>query len=189
VLQICDLRRLAVLLAFALSAMPGSMAHASSRTDLNRDWQFRADPQESGEASGWISAVPSDTQSVALPHTWNIGRLHDYLGAAWYFRRFEMPRPPPGAHLELHFGATFYSARIWLNGVELGRHEAASPQDEQGHPIAHGQRHFDKLTEAVSIEGALPTDISHNYRRLLVTLLPESGFIAAERTLEWTPQH
>src|SRR6266567_350287 len=74
-------------------------------------------------SSGWISAVPSDTQSVTLPHTWNIGRLHDYLGLAWYFRRFEMPRPPPGAHLELHFGATFYSARVWLNGVELGGHE------------------------------------------------------------------
>src|SRR3981081_3537050 len=86
VLHISDPRRLAVLLAFlALSALPGSAASASSRTDLHRDWQFRADPQESGEASGWISAVPAGTQSVTLPHTWNIGRLHDYFGAAWYF--------------------------------------------------------------------------------------------------------
>src|SRR5882757_8386709 len=28
-----------------------------------------------------------------------------------------------GTHLELHFGATFYRARVWLNGVELGSHE------------------------------------------------------------------
>ena len=123
-LHISDPRRLAVLLAFlALSALPGSAASGSSRTDLDRDWQFRADPQESGEASGWISAVPAGTQSVTLPHTWNIGRLHDYLGVAWYFRRFEMPPAPPGAHLQLHFGATFYNARVWLNGVELGSHE------------------------------------------------------------------
>jgi hypothetical protein len=124
VLHTNDLRRLAVLLAFvALSALPAASALGSSRTDLDPDWQFRADPQESGEASGWISAVPAETQSVSLPHTWNIGRLHDYLGVAWYFRRFEMPRPPPGARLELHFGATFYSARVWLNGVEMGSHE------------------------------------------------------------------
>jgi len=123
VLHISDLRRLAALLIFhALCAWPAYSALGSTRADLDRDWQFRADPEESGEASGWISAVPSGTQSVTVPHTWNIGRLHDYLGVAWYFRQFEMPRPPPGAHLELHFGATFYRARVWLNGVELGSH-------------------------------------------------------------------
>jgi hypothetical protein len=117
-------RRLAVLLALlALSALPGSPALGSSRTDLDQDWQFRADPEGSGETSGWISGVPTGAQSVSLPHTWNIGRLHDYFGAAWYFRQFELPSPPPGSHLELHFGATFYRARVWLNGVELGSHE------------------------------------------------------------------
>ena len=124
VLHISDLRRLAVLLAFlALSVLPAAAALGASRTNLNQDWQFRADPQGADESSGWISAIPPDTQSVNVPHTWNIGRLHDYLGVAWYFRQFEMPRLPPGAHLELHFGATFYSARVWLNGIELGSHE------------------------------------------------------------------
>jgi hypothetical protein len=113
----------ALLVLILLGACGVGLAHGSSRTDLDTDWQFRADPADSGLASGWISAVPSDTQSVNLPHTWNIGRLHDYLGVAWYFRRIQMPRPAPGSHLELHFGATFYAARVWLNGVELGRHE------------------------------------------------------------------
>jgi hypothetical protein len=98
-------------------------AWGSTRTDLDQDWQFRADPNGGGEASGWNSTVPADTESVTLPHTWNRGRLHDYLGVAWYFRRFEMPPHAPGAHIELHFGATFYRARVWLNGVELGAHE------------------------------------------------------------------
>ena len=62
-------------------------------------------------------------------------------------------------------------------------------QDSQGNIIARGQQHFDKLTQAISIDGALPTDISHTYRRLVVTLRAPSGFTAAERTLEWTPQH
>jgi beta-glucuronidase len=106
-----------LVLIFCLSA------RAAVRTDLDQDWQFRADPASSGEAAGWSSAIPADTGSVTLPHTWNIGRLHDYLGVAWYFRRFTLPPHAAGTHVELHFGATFYAARVWLNGKELGRHE------------------------------------------------------------------
>ncbi len=76
-----------------------------------------------GEASGWTKNIPTDTRSVSLPHTWNIGEYHDYMGVAWYFRRFTLPAGLPDRHMELHFGATFYKARVWLNGVELGSHE------------------------------------------------------------------
>jgi beta-glucuronidase len=107
--------------AAALGMLLATPLLGATRIDLNRDWQFRADPEGSGAASGWNSAIPPDTTSVTVPHTWNIGRLHDYLGVAWYFRRFEAP--PAGAHVELHFGATFYSARVWLNGEEIGAHE------------------------------------------------------------------
>jgi Glycosyl hydrolases family 2, TIM barrel domain/Glycosyl hydrolases family 2, sugar binding domain/Glycosyl hydrolases family 2 len=95
----------------------------ASRTVLDEGWQFRADPDANGVAAGWSSATPPGTESVTLPHTWNVGRLHDYRGVAWYFLEFADPPHPPGAHLELHFGATFYSSRVWLNGVEVGTHE------------------------------------------------------------------
>jgi hypothetical protein len=115
---------LARILSMALvGVLLASVALGSSRIDLDRDWQFRADPDRTGEASGWSSIIPPDSESVDIPHTWNIGRLHDYLGVAWYFHRFEIPAHARGAHVELHFGATFYSARVWLNGVELGSHE------------------------------------------------------------------
>ncbi|MDP9013462.1 MAG: hypothetical protein M3O41_12560 [Pseudomonadota bacterium] len=107
----------------AMGLLVAVPALGSTRTDLDQDWQFRADPADSGVTSGWNSAVPTDTESVTVPHTWNLGRLHDYLGVGWYFRRFEWPLPPPGGRVELHFGATFYRARVWLNGVELGTHE------------------------------------------------------------------
>jgi hypothetical protein len=98
-------------------------ALGTSRMDLDRDWQFRADPGLAGDASGWSSSIPPGTQSIDVPHTWNVGRLHDYLGVAWYFHRFYVPPQAPGAHVELHFGATFYNAHVWLNGVNLGEHE------------------------------------------------------------------
>jgi beta-galactosidase/beta-glucuronidase len=98
-------------------------ALASSRIDLNRDWQFCIDPSAIGEASGWQKHLPEGTESVNVPHTWNIGRHDNYLGEAWYFRTFEGPAHSPDSHLELHFGATFYASRIWLNGEEVGHHE------------------------------------------------------------------
>jgi hypothetical protein len=112
--------RRVVTVACILLAAP---AFASTRVDLDQDWQFRVDPDRSGEASGWNAHAPPDTESINVPHTWNVGKWHDYLGVAWYFRRFELSPHGPGGHVELHFGATFYSAHVWLNGVELGRHE------------------------------------------------------------------
>ncbi|HWM66107.1 MAG TPA: hypothetical protein VNO35_05935 [Steroidobacteraceae bacterium] len=97
------LRPFAACAALVALSLLSAAACAATRVDLNRDWQFRADPRGAGEADGWITSIPSATQSVTVPHTWNIGTLHDYLGVAWYFRSFEVPPQSPGTHLELHF--------------------------------------------------------------------------------------
>jgi beta-glucuronidase len=103
-----------------LLAIPG---WSSSRIDLDRDWQFCLDLQGKGENAGWPRQPPEGTESVNLPHTWNIGAHDNYLGKAWYFRNFQVPAHPSGGHVELHFGATFYFARVWLNGIQIGQHE------------------------------------------------------------------
>ena len=41
----------------------------------------------------------------------------------WYFRQFDLPKLPADSIAQLHFGGTFYKARVWLNGVEVGAHE------------------------------------------------------------------
>src|SRR5262249_13245297 len=110
------------LIAGALALLCALPLAASERADLDRDWQFRTDPGD-GVRLGWNSTMPAGTRTVVVPHTWNIGELHDYNGVAWYFRTLTRPSIPVGGHVELHFGATFYSARVWLNGVELGTHE------------------------------------------------------------------
>jgi hypothetical protein len=98
-------------------------AFAATAIELNSDWFFRTDPSQIGAQSGWQRKLPAETESVNLPHTWNIGRHDNYLGEAWYFRSFELPMPASGLHVKLHFGATFYKARVWLNGIEVGGHE------------------------------------------------------------------
>ena len=111
-----------VLGAIILLALSGRVP-ASTRLDLNNDWQFRTDPEQKGETANWQKKPPSGTASINVPHTWNLGRHDGYLGKAWYFRTFELPVQSPDLHVELHFGATFYSSRVWLNGTEIGTHE------------------------------------------------------------------
>jgi hypothetical protein len=113
----------ALLCGLGLLALAAGPLQAATRIELDRDWQFRSDPDEFGEWMNWMAVQPSGTETVSVPHTWNVGRLHDFMGVGWYFRSFDAPARGPQAHEQLHFGATFYKSRIWLNGVEVGTHE------------------------------------------------------------------
>ncbi len=113
-------RTVSCVLIALLCAVP---LFARSRTDLNADWLFSVDPEQVGEKQGWQNHLPPHTDSVSIPHTWNLGEHDAYLGKAWYFKTFDVSPGPQDRHVRLHFGATFYSARVWINGVELGTHQ------------------------------------------------------------------
>jgi beta-glucuronidase len=114
---------LAALTLFVLCLLLAPSARGSARHDLNGEWQFRTDASKQGEVQGWPRRAPAGADSVRVPHTWNVGKYEDYEGTAWYFKSFTVPEELLGQHVELNFGATFYRARVWLNGVELGGHE------------------------------------------------------------------
>jgi beta-glucuronidase len=113
-------RTVSCVLIALLCAVP---LFARSRTDLNADWLFSVDPEQVGEKQGWQNHLPPHTDSVSIPHTWNLGEHDAFLGKAWYFKTFDVSPGPQDRHVRLHFGATFYSARLWINGVELGTHQ------------------------------------------------------------------
>lgn len=111
-----------LLLSAVLLLFPAILP-AITQIDLNQSWFFRVDPAASGESAGWQKQLPAEAAPISVPHTWNIGKYDDYEGIAWYFRTFEIPAELSRKHIELHFNGTFYSSRVWLNGVEIGRHE------------------------------------------------------------------
>src|SRR5215467_14584410 len=110
------------LLLVSLILLP-ALAAGAEKTDLNGTWLFRTDPRAEGESRSWFQTPPTGTEPVRVPHTWNIGKDDDYEGVAWYFRTFDLQALPRETHVELHFAATFYSARVWVNGSEAGKHE------------------------------------------------------------------
>jgi hypothetical protein len=109
-------------LFLSMLAFPASAA-AAEKIDLNGTWLFRVDAKSDGESQGWSKTIPTGTEAVRVPHTWNIGKYDDFEGIAWYFRTFDLPALAPQKHVELHFAATFYSSRVWVNGSEAGKHE------------------------------------------------------------------
>jgi len=111
-----------ILIAWA-AVFAVSVAWGATRIELNGEWQFRTDPSGQGQQLGWSKQAPPNTETVRVPHTWNIGRYDDFEGTAWYFKTFDLSEDFRAKHVELHFGATFYKARVWLNGTELGEHQ------------------------------------------------------------------
>ena len=101
----------------------GVPAAAATRIDLGGPWQFRIDPDGSGARQGWAKEPPSPAETVDVPHTWGVGPHAEYEGLAWYWKRVIVPPALRGRRLELHFGATFYRARVFVNGLLAGEHE------------------------------------------------------------------
>lgn len=116
------MRILTAVFAVALVLSPAG-ARAADRVLLDDGWRFRTDPDGAGEKRGWASAVPADTQPVRVPHTWNLGPRGDHEGVGWYWRTLRPSADLKGRRVELHFGATFYRSRIFVNGKAVGAHE------------------------------------------------------------------
>lgn len=119
--RICLRNFVLALCAFAFAVF--FQAGATERTDLSGEWRFRIDAKGEGEKLQWYKTVPEGAEIVRVPHTWNIGKNEDHEGLAWYFRTVDVAALRPQEHIELHFGATFYLSRVWVNGVEAGKHE------------------------------------------------------------------
>ena len=86
------------------------------------DWLFRVDPDESGIAQRWFEKVDDAKWSkIEVGKFWE-EQGWDYDGYAWYRKRFTMSQPPL-RDVEVRFGACDESARVWLNGNELGEHD------------------------------------------------------------------
>jgi beta-glucuronidase len=104
-----------------LAACWPSAAVRAESIALDAGWHFRFAGKDASLAP--VEADAPGMESVDLPHSWNVTRGADADGIGWYSREVVLPQALAGQHLELHFGAVFYKARIWVNGVEAGAHE------------------------------------------------------------------
>jgi len=110
-----------------------------SRVDLSGKWRYIVDPSRLGILkAGRQRGFPKDrgptnhplieyewdtSPTMDVPGDWNsqVRELNMYEGMVW-FRRKVSADPQPGKRYFLHFEASNYDTRVFLNGDLLGRH-------------------------------------------------------------------
>ena len=112
---------LGVLSAFLVPLVLATPA-AAERIDLDAGWSFWLAKDAPADPT-WLTRDPAGAESVSVPHSWPLTRGANSEGVGWYARTLVVPEAIVGKHLELHFDAVFYAARVWVNGTLVGTHE------------------------------------------------------------------
>lgn len=125
--------------------------------DLSGVWDFQPDPDEAGEAKGFMHRLPAP-RPLAVPGSWNeqYADLFGYFGPTWHLRRFVVPADWKGRRILLRVGSANYRALVWVNGQRMGEHEG-------GHlpficDITAAARFGDENVLAIMVENALRPD-------------------------------
>jgi beta-mannosidase len=98
----------------------------SREISLNGDWRFATDPGNEGTRKQYFASSYDTSQwkTMPVPSQWYVQGL-DYHGVVWFRRELQVPASFPGERTELDFGAVDYEARVWVNGIYVGRHIGA----------------------------------------------------------------
>lgn len=90
---------------------------------LNEDWKFIQ------QDVGLPNALPTEWETVQLPHTWNAVDGHDGNGGydrrrCWYAKTFPTPKQPlAGGRTYVEVLAAGQQATVYVNGTEVVYHE------------------------------------------------------------------
>ncbi|HUZ45839.1 MAG TPA: glycoside hydrolase family 2 TIM barrel-domain containing protein [Terriglobia bacterium] len=116
----------------------------STTADLSGEWDFRFDPDDSGEKQGWYrDRQAAGWSRIRVPLSFNAAFPDhaNYQGKAWHRTVFRLPAPDSGGRTLLRFLGVALRSKVWLNGQPVGEHlfpftnftldvtEAALPHD------------------------------------------------------------
>jgi hypothetical protein len=116
-----------VLVAPVAAASPArAQAPVPRAVPLTTGWEFHADAADRGVRERWAAHQPADGwRGIALPHVFDpIPRKAEFGGTVgWYRTRFLGPASGGAYDWALRFEQVRRTARVWLNGREIGRHD------------------------------------------------------------------
>jgi beta-glucuronidase len=95
-----------------------------NKLDLSGIWDFKTDPQHSGEKDGWANGLEGP-RPMAVPGSWNeqYEDLFGYLDLAWYVKPTFVPSSWKGQRVFIRVGSACYHGTVFVNGVKIGEHE------------------------------------------------------------------
>jgi beta-glucuronidase len=97
------------------------------RKNLDGLWRFRLDPDGVGREAGWQRAPLVDALEMPVPASYNDvladAAVRDHVGEAWYQSTARVPRGWAGQRIVLRFDSATHRAVVWVDDVEVARHE------------------------------------------------------------------
>jgi beta-glucuronidase len=97
------------------------------RKSLNGMWRFRLDPNEVGRRQEWFRAPLAQARDMPVPASYNDvladATVRDHVGDAWYQTTVRVPRGWAGERVVLRFDSATHRAVVWVDDVEVVRHE------------------------------------------------------------------
>ena len=102
---------------------------ATGRFLLDGTWRMKRDRSAHGVAEHWYRDTSNKGwKKVAVPNAWNAHNFSNKSmcgGVAWYRKDFKLPSSSSKLDWLVRFESTRYSARVWLNGRDVGGHSGA----------------------------------------------------------------
>ena len=90
--------------------------------NLNGLWDFRFDPQNSGENEKWYDKPESFNKKILVPFPWGskLSGVENEAEIGWYTRTIEVPTDWSGKKVFIVFGASDWITTAWIDGKKLG---------------------------------------------------------------------
>lgn len=94
---------------------------------LDGVWDFKVDTSNSGVTEKWFTGKLPGNDTMAVPASFNDVvndvATREHVGYLWYQRTARVPRGLGDDRLILRFGSATHAAVVWVNEVEVARHE------------------------------------------------------------------
>lgn len=107
------------------SDYPRPLLYRAAHTNLNGEWDFAFDDEQTGLAAGWANGFPAQRR-IRVPFSYEtkasgIGdpSVHP---AVWYQKRLDTSAIAPDETLLVHFEGVDYRAAVFANGKKLCEH-------------------------------------------------------------------
>ncbi|MDW7655963.1 MAG: glycoside hydrolase family 2 TIM barrel-domain containing protein [Bacillota bacterium] len=94
------------------------------RLTLNGLWDFRIDPDLTGENLGFSDCSVRFDEQMMVPGSWRLSEQYrHYHGVAWYKRLFDLDPADISKQVGIWFGGAFRHADIFINGQFIKQHK------------------------------------------------------------------
>ncbi|ANY70926.1 glycoside hydrolase family 2 [Paenibacillus sp. BIHB 4019] len=94
--------------------------------NLNGEWDFCFDDENIGEQAQWFKTFPGELK-IQVPFVYETPASgieeSSFHSTVWYRRSFTIPAEFRSKRIMIHFQAVDYTAKVWVNGQHVGRHE------------------------------------------------------------------